>query len=210
MKKVYIIDYGMSNLLSIYRAIEKVSGVPILIDKPNNIAHWDYLVLPGVGAFPDGMSELKKRGFDEAIIEHSKTGKPFLGICLGMQLMLSCSEELEPTKGINLIEGEVKAIPKVGLHGKKIKVPHMSWNTITMNNEFSSYPHFQIEHKPYVYFVHSYCAQTEIKHTTYSYTSIDGFSFSSIINKDNLWGMQFHPEKSGAEGLQLLSSFLEL
>lgn len=210
MKNIGIIDYGLSNLLSIYRAVEKISGKANIIEEASQISKADFLILPGVGAFPDGMAELEKRGLDMAIAEFAKSGKPFLGICLGMQMMLSKSEEIRPTNGLNLIEGVVSAIPNVTNSNKKLKIPHMSWNRIYPNESRISNKEklFKISFNPYLYFVHSYFVQTEKMDETYSFSFLEDFRFASIINKDNLWGMQFHPEKSGKDGLKLLESFL--
>src|SRR5690349_1042755 len=130
MKKVSIIDYGMGNLLSITRAFEKVGAAVEHAQSPEQILGADYLVLPGVGAFPDGMRELNTRGYAEAIRQFADGGKPFLGVCLGMQMMLSSSEEIEHTAGLNLIEGQVVKFPGQQKDGTQNKIPHVAWTPI--------------------------------------------------------------------------------
>jgi glutamine amidotransferase len=209
MKKVTIIDYGMSNLLSITRAMEHVGAVVTVTENADEVKRADYLVLPGVGAFFDGMNELEKRDLPGAIHHVVQGGKPFLGICLGMQMMLETGTEIKPTKGLGIVPGEVIALPSVSDDGKKYKVPHVCWNTV--NFETPGHGIFEgIPNSSYMYFVHSFYARPAAPEHTYALTPFSDKSFSSVIHRNNAWGTQFHPEKSGETGLMLLRNFINL
>lgn len=210
MKQVTIIDYGMSNLLSISRAFEHLGVNVILTDDTDTIQKADYLILPGVGAFCDGMNELNKRFIPSAIKQYLGTGKPFLGICLGMQMMLDEGEEIQITKGLGIIPGYVKPLPLIQENGNKNTIPHVCWSKVEYKQLCKGTPFEHIEDNSYFYFVHSYFAAPTIKTNSFANTSFGDIEFSSVVNKDNAWGMQFHPEKSGEIGLSVLSKFLIL
>jgi glutamine amidotransferase len=210
MKNVTIIDYGMSNLLSIARAIEHVGAEVIITDNPNVICKADYLILPGVGAFYDGMHELNKRFIPSAISQYLATGKPFLGICLGMQMMLDEGEEIQLTKGLGIIPGYVKPLPLIQKDESKNTIPHVCWSKVKYRHLCKGTPFENIEDNSYFYFVHSYFAAPTINANSFASTSFGDIEFSSVVNKDNAWGMQFHPEKSGEIGLSVLSKFITL
>ena len=209
MKKVTIIDYGMSNLLSISRAIEKVGAEVSLTENPDEIAKADLLILPGVGAFYDGMRELTNRNIPEAIETFIKTGQPFLGICLGMQMMLGEGTEVKATKGLGIIPGKVLPLPYQNASGIANTIPHIGW--APLQSASTKYPVLlPKEEASFMYFVHSYYASPEQPEHGIASTVFSDMQFTSVINKDNAWGTQFHPEKSGEIGLQVLHQFLSL
>ncbi len=208
-KIVSIIDYGMSNLLSICRAIEHIGAVAKVIDKDEDIMKAEYLVLPGVGAFPDGMKELGKRGLVEPIQQFALSGKPMLGICLGMQMLLSKGYEHVETKGLDIIAGEVMALPR---DMKGFKVPNINWHS-AHENEACNWKGSIFEatkNGACFYFVHSYYAKPmDIKHTLAT-SQFGDLKFTAAVKKENVTGTQFHPEKSGEDGLELLRRFLNI
>jgi len=202
--KVSIIDYNMGNLASIKNAFEKIDCTPSIIKTEKEIKNADRLILPGVGAYPDAMEHLKQNGIDEAIEEFAKSGKPLLGICLGMQLLFERGYEFGQTAGLGVVKGEVIKF-ELSKMDKKEKIPHMGWNSIKLESS----PLFEgIAPEPYLYFVHSYhvvCDDTLSIGKTYY-----GYEFSSAINKDNIYGLQPHPEKSHDVGLKILKNFTRI
>jgi len=210
MKKVTIIDYGMSNLLSISRAIEKLGTEVIVTADADEIAIADQLILPGVGSFYEGMGELVKRNIPEAIHKFISTGKPFLGICLGMQMMLGEGTEVNQTKGLDIIPGKVLPLPEKNKEGIPNKIPHIGWSSVNYNSQKSSSILENFKNSFYMYFVHSYYALPDLSIHSAAVTDFNDMTFTCIINKDNAWGTQFHPEKSGEQGLELLKSFINL
>ncbi|MFH1563163.1 MAG: imidazole glycerol phosphate synthase subunit HisH [Nitrospirota bacterium] len=227
MAPIAIIDYGMGNLRSVQKAIEKLAGAPgsgttIITNSPLKIITASAVILPGVGAFQDAMIQLKNLQLDTIIHRVIESGKPFLGICLGMQLLFSKSYEHGEFEGLNVLPGEVVKFPD------KLKVPHIGWNTVEMENgkwkmengkqgegkwkmenrERENVPLLEgIPDKSYFYFVHSYYVKPydeEVVVTTTDY----GIKFTSMICKENVYGCQFHPEKSQTLGLTILKNFL--
>jgi imidazole glycerol-phosphate synthase subunit HisH len=205
-KKVSIIDYGMSNLLSICRAFEHIGAQVQVIDRADDVLQSDYLVLPGVGAFPDGMKELEKRSLIDPVKEFAKSGKPLLGVCLGMQMLLGKSHEHIETAGLNMIEGEVLALPK---YMQGFKVPNINWHSADWNqqDQWEQSVFRGTKNGACFYFVHSYYAKPANEHIL-STTRFGDLKFTSAVKKDNITGTQFHPEKSGEEGLKLLVNFI--
>ncbi|NWF67363.1 MAG: imidazole glycerol phosphate synthase subunit HisH [Campylobacterales bacterium] len=196
-----IINYNMGNLASVMNAFEKIGVSAKIENDSKNLKNYDKLILPGVGAFGDAMSHLKEYGLDEAIVEYTKSGKEILGICLGMQLLFSTSQEFGNHEGLNLIDGDVVLFDKSKFE-HSLKVPHMGWNELFVKESklFKELPS-----EPYLYFVHSYHVVCEEKYaiakTNY------GYEFVSAVNKDNIYGFQPHPEKSHNIGLQILKNF---
>jgi glutamine amidotransferase len=200
--KIGIVDYNMGNLASVKNAFDKIGAKSEIVKDANKLKNYDKLLFPGVGAFGDAMEHLKVTGMDEAIKEFIKSGKYVLGICLGMQLLFEKSEEFGIHQGLGIIEGEVVKFNKnkVGNH----KIPHMGWNK--MFNKKSSL--FEGLNNPYLYFVHSFhvvCDEEYIIGKT-----IYGYEFVSAVNKDNVFGLQPHPEKSHNGGLKILKNFIKV
>jgi imidazole glycerol-phosphate synthase subunit HisH len=199
-KNIIIIDYGLGNLRSVMRGIEAAGANAVITGNAEEIAAADGIVLPGVGAFHEGMDQLGP--LKETVCAAAKE-VPLLGICLGMQMLMDSSEEHGTHQGLGLIPGYVRRFP----HVPGIKVPHMGWNTIRLNKENN--PLFSgLSPEEYVYFVHSYYADTTPKYTLTTTEYI--LPFASSIFRDHVYGVQFHPEKSGAVGLQLLKNFIDL
>jgi len=212
MPVVTVADYGVGNLLSVARAFERCGATVVLTAEPAAIAGADYLVLPGVGAFADGMSGLRQRGLIEPIREFAARGRPFLGICLGMQMMLTSSEEFGSTRGLDLIAGTVVPIPATGSDGRAHKIPHIGWNAIEPPRcgAWQGTPLADTPPGTEMYFVHSFTAVPESAEHRLADASYNGRVVSAAIRSGNLCGCQFHPEKSGAAGLRLLVTFLAL
>lgn len=195
---ITIIDYGLGNLTSVKNALDKLGIENQISNDPSVLEKSEKIILPGVGAAGVAMKNLKEKNLDIAIIEHVKKGKPFLGLCLGMQLLMSFSEEGN-VECLNIIPGTVKKL-KINL-----KVPQIGWNNVGIrNNELGIME--DIENNSYFYFVHSYYCDPEDKNTIVGTTEY-GIEFCSVIQKDNVFGAQFHPEKSADAGLQLLENF---
>lgn len=208
-KRVSIIDYGMSNLLSISRAFEHVGADIQIVDSPESIGKADYLVLPGVGAFPDGMAELNNRNLSESIREFATGGRPLLGVCLGMQMLLGQGHEHTKTQGLNIIEGEVLPLPK-DMPG--FKVPNINWHSI-YKPESNKWKHSLLQNtleETCFYFVHSYFAKPASNSNVLALSRFGTLEFAAAVIKDNVVGTQFHPEKSGVDGLNILKQFISL
>jgi glutamine amidotransferase len=201
---IVIVDYGMGNIHSVQKALEGLGGVCQVTNQTDKIKAAEKLVLPGVGAFSDAMAELEKQGLIPDLKMQIKNGKPFLGICLGMQLLFEESEEAQGIKGLGIIKGVVKRFDqRLGL-----KVPHMGWNNLNFKKQ--NFPLLRnLADKPYVYFCHSYYpapSETGVIVATTDY----GIEFASLIAKDNVYGVQFHPEKSQKTGLKIIENFINL
>ena len=212
MEKLTVIDYGMGNLLSVKRAFEHCGGTVVVTDSPEDIGRASKLVLPGVGAFKDGMEELKKRRLIDAIKTHCTEDKPFLGICLGMQMMLNTSHEFGMTSGLGVIPGEVLPLPDKDGNGIPHKIPHIGWSRIEQTT-VSSWAGSILDTVPPLasfYFVHSfYAAPLDSSHTL-AECDYNGIRFAAALRAGNVYGCQFHPEKSGPDGLSILSQFISL
>jgi glutamine amidotransferase len=212
-RKVTIIDYGMGNLLSVANAFEYCRADVHVSDKPSQIIDANLLVLPGVGAFADAMGELKKKSLDQAILEFSLKQRPFLGICLGMQMMLCWSKEFGHHKGLGFIDGTVEPIEHTDIHGIPHKVPHIGWTGIVPQEGSRGWNNTLLENtqpNTSFYFVHSYTAVPTSDENRLADGYYNGRLISSVIQKDLMYGCQFHPEKSGENGLKLLETFLNL
>jgi glutamine amidotransferase len=198
--KVAVVDYGMGNLYSVCNSFKSIGIRADIIGSPKNLSAYDKLILPGVGAFGDAMKELKKRGFVAPIKDFVHKGKPFLGICLGMQLLFDKSDESGGGAGLGLIPGAVKKF------SSKLKCPHMGWNQIDMKK--SGRMLFRgLKSSIYTYFCHSYYVRPKDRSLVIGETQY-GVKFASIVKLGNIYGMQFHPEKSQEAGLKLLENFI--
>ncbi len=198
-ERVLIIDYGMGNLFSVRNALAALRVKARITDDPRTLKDCDRLVLPGVGAFGDAMRELKKRRLIEPIREFVRTGRPFLGICLGMQLLMDASEEAPGVRGLGLLAGSVRRF------GRRLTCPHMGWNEI---EPAKGQPFFASVKRPvYTYFCHSYFVRPKRAGAAIGWTRYGG-RFASVVRDGNVYGVQFHPEKSQETGLRLLENFL--
>ncbi|SHF38323.1 imidazole glycerol phosphate synthase subunit hisH [Caldanaerobius fijiensis DSM 17918] len=198
---IAIIDYGMGNLRSVQKAFEYTGHGAVITQDKSVIDESDGLVLPGVGAFPDAMKALEAIGLVDAIVKNVERGKPFLGICLGMQLLFETSYEGGLCRGLGLLRGEIVEIPK------RYKVPHMGWNCLDIKQEVDLLK--GVESGSYVYFVHSYYLKTDEVEQVYA--SVDyGVEIPAVVGHKNIYACQFHPEKSGEVGLQIIKNFGEM
>jgi len=199
--KIALIDYGIGNLRSVKKAFEAVGANIIQTSDPDEILNADKVVLPGVGAFQDGLSGLQKRNLIPTLNEIKRRKTPFLGICLGMQLLFERSSEMGNTRGLGFISGEVRKFSD-----KALKIPQTGWNQI---NTINSSPLLgSIKDQSYVYFNHSYYCDPLDKQDTIAQTEY-GKSYASAVQKGSIYGVQFHPEKSQKIGLTILKNFVE-
>lgn len=198
---IAIIDYGMGNLRSVQKALQFVGQDAVITSDLDEINKADKIVLPGVGAIGDAMETIRKKGFDKAIYKACDEGKPFLGICLGMQMVFDKSYEYGEHKGLGLIPGTIQLLPD------NVKKPHIGWNNLNVKMRAPLFEN--TGESPYVYFVHSYYLQAEdpsIVKATCQY----GVQIHASVEKDNVFACQFHPEKSGEVGLAILQNFADL
>lgn len=204
-----IVDYNMGNLASVINAFAKVGADATLESDPTKLSQYDKLILPGVGAYGDAMEHLKENGMDEAVIAFAASGKPLLGICLGMQLLFESSEEFavdeNGTQGLGLIPGKVVAFDE-NKFDHPLKVPHMGWNELFQQKQTALFS--ELPEDFYLYFVHSFHAvcddQYAIGKTHY------GYEFVSAVQNGNIYGIQPHPEKSHENGLKIIENFAKL
>jgi glutamine amidotransferase len=210
--EVVIIDYGVGNLLSVRRSLEYIDAKVIVTDDPDVIVRASRIVLPGVGAFGNAMDALSRREIIPAIQEVIQRGSPFLGICLGMQLLFDASEEFGFNKGLSIIPGVVKPLPITTLDGIKLKVPHIGWSQIHPPNEEKPWTGTclnDINTNDFLYFVHSYGAAPQFEEHKLAECNYGGYKLVAAVQKGNVTGCQFHPEKSGSTGLKILRSFCD-
>ena len=200
---IAIIDYGVGNLRSVEKAFQFIGCEVAVTSDAKAVAAADAVVLPGVGAFSDAMDNLKKAGMVDAVKDTIAADKPFLGSCLGMQLLFDYSEEGGRNEGLGIFKGTIKQLPRdIGL-----KVPHMGWNSLNMKEGCRLFDNIQAN--PYVYFVHSFYLAAEDRKLVASTTEY-GLTFDSAIGKGNVFATQFHPEKSGSVGLNMLKNWAAL
>ena len=202
---IAIVDYNMGNLASVINAFKSVGAEVVVESNPTKLQNYDKLILPGVGAFGDAMEHLKENGMDEAVKQYAQSGKPLLGICLGMQLLFESSNEFGEHKGLGLIEGKVEAFNETNFD-HNLKVPHMGWNELFVQKENPLF--IGLNKDFYLYFVHSFHVVCDNKYAigkTYY-----GYEFVSAVNKDNIYGIQPHPEKSHENGLKIIENFVNL
>ena len=209
--KVAIVDYGLGNLFSISRACKHAGIDAIITADTNSIKNSDALILPGVGAFGDAMNYLKKYELIDPIKEFVAAGKPFMGICLGMQLMFTESEEFGTHDGLNIIPGKIVKFPSFDNKNNKVRVPQIQWNQISKNTDelWQNSPLQNIPENIFVQFVHSYYAIPDYNEHILTYTEYADINYVSAVKKDNLTGFQFHPEKSGAYGLKIYENWAQ-
>jgi len=196
---IAIIDYGMGNIRSVEKGFQKAGADVKVTQDPRDINNADGVVLPGVGAFRDCMKGLEDLNLSNAVIETIKKGKPFLGICVGLQILFSESEEFGNSRGLDIFKGQV-----VRFQSRDLKIPQMGWNQLNIINSNALFK--GIPDKSYFYFVHSYYVVPEDKGII-STTTDYGIEFTSSVCRDNVYAVQFHPEKSGLPGLTVLKNF---
>ena len=200
---IAIIDYDAGNIKSVEKALQKLNAEVVITKDAEEILRADKVILPGVGAFGDAMDNLKKYGLDKVIHQVVEKGTPFLGICLGLQLLFERSDETPGAIGLGILEGEVLRIPDKD----NLKIPHMGWNSLHLQNQGRLFQ--GISEQSYVYFVHSYylkAKDADIVKATTDY----GVNIHASVEKGNVFACQFHPEKSSDVGLQILKNFVEL
>lgn len=198
---IAIADYGMGNLRSVEKAFQFLGHEAFITDDPERTKGATHLVLPGDAAFGDAMRNLRAAGWDQAIDDHVATGRPFLGICVGLQLMFGASEEMGEHKGLDLLAGRCRRFPAAE------RVPHIGWNQISIQQPCALLD--GVDEGSFFYFVHSYYVEADVAEESVAVTDY-GLSYTSIATRDNMYGVQFHPEKSQKAGLRLLANFAEL
>ena len=201
---ITIIDYGSGNLRSVYNAFKYLNADVKICEDPRDIDKADKIVLPGVGSSQDAMNGLSQRDLIDPLLRNIEKGKPFLGICLGLQLLFNTSEESGGCDCLGLIDGEVKLFPRE----RGIKVPQIGWNTVKINDE--ACPFFKgIKDETYFYFVHSYYCDNREEASTVGVTEY-ALEYTSAVWKDNIFAVQFHPERSQENGLKILENFTKI
>ena len=200
---IAIIDYGAGNLQSVKKAFDFIGAESVITNDPKVILSADKILLPGVGSFGDAMDSMHKNGLVEIVKECALSGKPFLGICLGLQLLFEESEESPGVKGLGIFKGKIKKFSSdMGL-----KIPHIGWNSLEIKQKDTIFK--DIPENAYVYFVHSYYLHAEDENDIATVTNY-GIDFHSAVGKNNIFATQFHPEKSGDVGLQILRNFASM
>ncbi len=210
-KKILIIDYKSGNLFSVNQALTNIGLNVLISSNADDIASADAIVLPGVGAFGDAMNNLHNFNLVQPIKQFVESGKPFLGICLGLQLLFTESEEFGYTKGLNLVKGKVKRFNMNNNAGENRKIPQIAWNKINRinDNTWDNTPLQGIKDGEFMYFVHSFYVEPE-EPVALSETNYDGQTYVSSIQKKNIFACQFHPEKSAQEGLQIYKTWASI
>lgn len=211
VKRVTVVDYGVGNLLSVQRGLEKCGAEVILSSDREEILDSNKVILPGVGAFANGMDALDRLGLVEILRALGKKDTPLLGICLGMQLLLDNSDEFGCTEGLGLIPGKVVRIPSMTVEGRAHKVPHIGWNGLVPSTSKlwrGTILESTVEGDS-AYFVHSFMAVPDNHSHRIADCVVGGHRIAAVISKGNIIGCQFHPEKSGSVGLRVLRSFIE-
>lgn len=207
--RVVIIDYGLCNLLSVQHALKYLEVDSVIADTPAGMTGADAVILPGVGAFEDGMAGLRQRGFVEALKAYVKSGRSLLGICLGMQFLMDKSYEFGEHEGLGLIAGEVTPVDRESAEGSPLKIPHIGWNgLLKATHEWDNTLLSGLSQGAEMYFVHSFRVVPGDAGHILAETEYGGKQFCSVVAKGNVAGCQFHPEKSSVMGLNILSNFV--
>jgi glutamine amidotransferase len=209
-KKIAIIDYQLGNLFSVRQACLYLGFDAVITSDPKEVMEADNIILPGVGAFADAMQNLKTLRLIEPIRDFVDSGRPFMGICLGLQLLFTESAEFGISKGLNLIDGVIRKFPPTDNNGQVLKVPQIAWNQIqeTKQNNWSDTPLKSCNNGDYMYFVHSFYVQPASDEMTLTTTEYGGLTYCSSIIKENIFACQFHPEKSGLPGVEIYKNWL--
>ena len=211
-KKVAIIDYQLGNMFSVHQACEYLGYEASITTSKQEILQADYAILPGVGAFGDAMKNLESLDLVSVIKDYIASGKPFMGVCLGLQLLFSESEEFGNYKGLNVVEGMVQRFPNKNRENQTLKVPQIEWNQIykVHNMSWGNTPLQNCEDGDYMYFVHSFYVQPQAKNVILTSTSYGGLTYCSSILANNVFACQFHPEKSGQHGVDIYKQWFDL
>lgn len=211
MKNVAIIDYKMGNLFSVQHACKKVGLNPIITSDPQVVNNSDAVILPGVGAFGEAMEILTGLGLIKSIKEIISQRRPFMGICLGYQLLFSESEEFGKYKGLGIFDGIVRKFPIQKLNSRRVKIPQIGWNQILKydNNKWEDSPLNGINESEFMYFVHSFYVEPDDEKIKLTKTFYEGFEYCSSINYENVFASQYHPEKSAEEGIKIYKNWAE-
>lgn len=210
-KRVTILDYGLGNIFSVSRALEHLGAEVHLTDQPADLLDASLLILPGVGAFANGMQGLHDRNLIEPLRVYAASGRPLLGICLGMQMLVTSSNEFGEHQGLGVIPGKVVPIAAKAASGTPLKVPHIGWSPLVLPASRTTWDGTILAGLPEgsdAYFVHSYSVIPDHAEHRLADTLYGDFRISAAIQKDNVFGCQFHPEKSGAIGLKIIENFL--
>ncbi len=200
---IAIIDYGMGNLHSVYNALQSLGCDCVITNNPQELQSCKGMILPGVGAFKDCMDNLLASGLIPVILKEVENGKPLLGICVGMQVLYEVGYEVEKCEGLGLLQGAIAC-----MESETLKIPHMGWNTLIQDKESALLQ--GCSKAPYVYYVHSYCAKEYADEDVLAYSMYGDIKICGMVQKNNVFGVQFHPEKSGKEGLTILRNFKEV
>ncbi len=200
---IAMIDYDAGNIKSVEKALQKLGADVVITKEPRVILNADKVILPGVGSFGDAMNNLKKYGLDDVIHQVVEKGTPFLGICLGLQLLFERSDESPEVTGLGILKGEILRIPDA----EGLKIPHMGWNSLHLQNNGRLFK--GLRENDYVYFVHSYYLKAEDEEIVKATTNYS-VNIHASVEKDNVFACQFHPEKSSDVGLKILKNFVEL
>lgn len=200
---IAIIDYGAGNLQSVKKALDFIGAESVITDDPETINACDKILLPGVGSFGDAMASMEAKNLVETVKQNALSGKAFLGICLGLQLLFEESEETPGVKGLGIFKGKIRKFPAdMGL-----KIPHIGWNSLEIKQKDAIFK--DVPENSYVYFVHSYYLEAEEPDTVATVTNY-GIDFHSAVGRNNIFATQFHPEKSGDVGLKILRNFASM
>lgn len=212
-QNIVVIDYGVGNLYSVCNALRRVGASPVLTSDPKVISKADRVILPGVGAFSAAMANLRSKGLDDSVRGFVNNGRPFLGICVGMQLLMEISSESGMHNGLCLVSGKVQKLPDLSIDGQKLKIPHVGWASVEASG-LKDGSHVRVNTlfpiNEYFYFVHSYACYPDIEDHVLAITYNGGQKITAAIGSENIIGVQFHPERSGHVGLSFLRRFLSL
>lgn len=213
MPKVHVVDYGRGNIASVCRGLERCGAEVALTTRAHDLTDADRVLLPGVGAFGDCMAQMQALGFTDAVRRYVDTGRPLLGICVGMQVLHAIGEEFGRHEGYGFIAGEVRAIPRQGIDGAPHKTPHIGWTSLELPQE-AAQDRWRgsvldaLEPGTAVYFVHSFTASPTDARDRLADSDYNGCRIAAAVQRGNITGLQFHPEKSGPAGLAVLDRFL--
>ncbi|HEX4879048.1 MAG TPA: imidazole glycerol phosphate synthase subunit HisH [Limnobacter sp.] len=212
--EVVVIDYGLANLLNVVRAFEHCGAKVLIAHQPADVPSHGRLVVPGVGAFADCMAEIDRRGYSDVIRQYAASNNPTLGICVGMQILFESSEEFGSHLGLGILKGHVKRIPNTTTNGQHQRVPHIGWNHLLKPMGGSSWANTMLNNyqdgQPAVYFVHSYAAVPENPGVRLADCDYGGHRVCAAVQQDSLVATQFHPERSGEIGLQMIKNFMRM